>query len=69
MCCKELGHKTEDCPRDPNIKTSFNALGELKRIKRIRLMKRKLFMFTNIMTTQLLKTCVKVPKINVEEVN
>lgn len=32
MCCKELGHKTQDCPRDPNLKTTHNGLAELRRV-------------------------------------
>lgn len=32
MCCKELGHKTQDCPKDPNLKTAQNGLAELRRI-------------------------------------
>ena len=26
MCCKEIGHTIENCPRDPNIKTSSITL-------------------------------------------
>ena len=25
QCCKQIGHKIEDCPRDPNMKTNANA--------------------------------------------
>ena len=62
MCCKELGHPTAECPQDPNLRTKVNGLAELRRVQRIS-HQRKLFLFTNVMTTQLLKTCVKVPKV------
>ena len=25
LCCKEMGHSIDDCPRDPNIKKNMNA--------------------------------------------
>ena len=34
--CKELGHKIEDCPREPNIRTGKDGRMELDRIKCIK---------------------------------
>ena len=31
-CCKEKGHRAQDCPRDPNIKTAHDANDEDLRI-------------------------------------
>ena len=25
VCCKEIGHRIENCPRDPNFKTNKEA--------------------------------------------
>ena len=25
LCCKEIGHTIDECPRDPNIKTGHKA--------------------------------------------
>ena len=62
MCCKEMGHRTQECPRDPNLKTCFNQLAELRRVQKLKF-EQKLFMFTNIMTTKMLKTCRKSSKL------
>jgi hypothetical protein len=62
MCCKERGHKTEDCPQEPNIRTNIHAEAEEMRVKK-RQNLRKLFAHTNIPTTQFLKMSVKVQKI------
>ena len=32
MCCKEIGHNIDDCPRDPNIKTGTMANDDYIRI-------------------------------------
>lgn len=66
MCCKDFGHLTRDCPRDPNLKTRFNQLAELRRVQKIKF-EPKLFIFTNIMTTKFLKTCIRVPKSTSQE--
>ena len=62
-CCKEMGHKTEDCPRDPNIKTVAKGRVEIAeenlRISKLRDF-RKLFADTAITTTHFLKKCIKV---------
>lgn len=31
-CCKEKGHRAQDCPRDPNIKTAVDVNEEDMRI-------------------------------------
>jgi len=36
LCCKEMGHAIEECPRDPNIKKNANAANEIDRIGRIK---------------------------------
>ena len=64
MCCKERGHKTEDCPQEPNIRTNVHASAEDSRVKKIHNL-RRVFAHTNVSTTQFLKTCVKVQKIPV----
>jgi hypothetical protein len=64
ICCKERGHLSEDCPQEPNIRTTWNLQGEHLRVSRIQSL-RKLFAETNVATTQFLKTCVKVPKVDV----
>ncbi len=38
--CKEAGHKTEDCPRDPNIRTGRDGKKEIERIKQIKACKK-----------------------------
>ena len=57
-----MGHKIEQCPRDPNFKTNNDPEDEYERIQRIKDF-RKLFSDTMIMTTHFLKRCIKVPKI------
>lgn len=32
MCCKQKGHSVEECPRDPNIKTSKDMDSEVERL-------------------------------------
>lgn len=32
FCCKEKGHKTENCPKDPNIRANQDTLKEIARI-------------------------------------
>ncbi len=34
--CKEVGHKAEDCPRDPNVRTGHDGKKEMERIKGIK---------------------------------
>jgi hypothetical protein len=31
-CCKEKGHRAQDCPRDPNLKTQKDVNEEVSRI-------------------------------------
>lgn len=62
ICCKELGHKIEQCTRDPNLRT--NAVNELdKDLDRISKIKdfRKLHGDTAIQTTHMIKKAVMIP--------
>ncbi|CDW78389.1 ankyrin repeat domain containing protein [Stylonychia lemnae] len=36
FCCKEKGHRTENCPRDPNIRQNMDVSKEDMRIKEIK---------------------------------
>jgi hypothetical protein len=36
LCCKEVGHSIDDCPRDPNLKKQANPCLEMDRISRIK---------------------------------
>lgn len=60
MCCKELGHGIEICPRDPNFKTKVDNDKEHERINKISDYK-KLFGDTVVQTTHMLKKCVLIP--------
>ena len=62
FCCKEVGHTIDQCPRDPNLKTTKDAIEDLERVKQIKDY-RKLFSDTMILTTHFLKRCTKVPKV------
>lgn len=35
MCCKELGHAIDTCPKDPNFKTKLDQDKEEKRVAKI----------------------------------
>jgi hypothetical protein len=65
QCCKELGHLIDDCPRDPNYKTKGQVEDEGERLKKLKDY-RKLFADTVVMTTHMLKKCVKVPKLTMQ---
>ena len=65
-CCKEVGHLIEHCPKDPNLRTNEKIAIGMDRILRIT-DNRKLFADTAVITTHLLKKCVKVPKLTNEE--
>lgn len=60
MCCKELGHGIDTCPRDPNFKTRENQTTEYERIAKI-LDYKKYFADTLVQTTHMLKKCVLQP--------
>jgi len=61
LCCKEIGHLIDDCPRDPNLRTRITEVVEdYERIQKIKDY-RKLYADTVVMTTQFLKKCVLVP--------
>lgn len=59
-CCKEIGHKIDDCTRDPNIKTQAKADIEFERIQKMKDF-RKLYADSVIQTTHLLKKSVMIP--------
>ena len=62
MCCKELGHSIETCPRDPNFKTKADNEVEHDRISKIQSQK-KGYADTVIQTTHFLKKAVLMPGI------
>jgi hypothetical protein len=63
LCCKELGHKNTDCPREPNLRTNTKEYDlEFERVKQIKDY-RNLFSDTMILTTHFLSRCTKVPKV------
>lgn len=65
LCCKEKGHTTNTCSKDPNIKTKEDPEHAIVRIMSIPANhSKKLFADTQVTTTHFLKTCVKVPKTN-----
>ena len=61
-CCKEIGHRLDQCLRDPNFKTNCDPDDEYERIQKIKDF-RKLFADTMIMTTHFFKRLTKVPKL------
>ena len=60
LCCKELGHTIDQCPRDPNIRTRVDTEDEFDRVVRIKDY-RKLNADTVVTTTHFLKKCIVVP--------
>lgn len=52
----------DDCPRDPNFKTKAVVQQESERLLLLKDY-RKLFAETAVMTTHMLKKCIKVPKV------
>ena len=60
LCCKELGHTIDQCPRDPNIRTRIDTEDEYERVVRIKDY-RKLNADTVVTTTHFLKKCIIVP--------
>ena len=36
QCCKQVGHKVDECIRDPNIRTKVEAVEEYERIQKMR---------------------------------
>eukprot|EP00347_Sterkiella_histriomuscorum_P024062 403332433 len=65
LCCKELGHRMELCPRDPNIRTAAEPEEDIERISRIKDF-RRLFQDTMVLTTHFLKRCVKIPRVKIK---
>ena len=60
LCCKELGHSMEQCPRDPNLRSQVDLKEDYARIQKIKDY-RKLNADTVVTTTHFLKKCVLVP--------
>ena len=60
LCCKETGHLIDQCPRDPNLRSSADCDDELERIQKIKDY-RKLNADTVVVTTHFLKKCVLMP--------
>jgi len=61
LCCKELGHRIEQCIRDPNLKTNEKDIDEdYDRINKIKDF-RKLHTDTIVNTTHMIKKSVMVP--------
>lgn len=60
MCCKELGHSIEVCPKDPNLKTKADHETEQERISKIQSHK-KGYADTVIQTTHFFKKAVQMP--------
>lgn len=59
-CCKEIGHKTENCARDPNFLTNNDVEKDHDRIRKIKGYK-KLHADTLVQTTHFIKKSVMVP--------
>ena len=67
LCCKELGHRIEQCIRDPNLKTYERDVDkDFDRISKIKDF-RKLHTDTMVNTTHMIKKAVMVPIENDEE--
>lgn len=60
LCCKEVGHLIDTCPRDPNLRTKSNLENEYIRVAKAKDSK-KVFADTHIQTAHMLKKCVIVP--------
>ena len=60
FCCKESGHTIDQCPRDPNLRSTANTAEDFARIQKIKDY-RKLNADTVVTTTHFLKKCVLVP--------
>ena len=45
--CKLTGHGIDKCPRDPNVKSQFEAEGEVKRLEELMKTRRKNYNFTS----------------------
>lgn len=59
-CCKEKGHKIENCIRDPNFKTNKKTDVDIERILKLKSFK-KLHVDTMVSTTHFLKKSIMVP--------
>ena len=66
LCCKEAGHLTEHCPRDPNLRSAADTEEDYERIQKIKDY-RKLNADTVLTTTHFLKKCLLVPTRQTEQ--
>ena len=62
-CCKEVGHRIENCTRDPNFKTNQQVSVDAQRIQKISTFK-KLHADTLVSTTHFMKRSIMVPIAN-----
>lgn len=60
VCCKEIGHRIEQCTRDPNLRTNKPSELDLDRINKIKDF-RKLHADTVVNTTHFIKKSVMIP--------
>lgn len=61
MCCKELGHRIDNCLRDPNLRTGERDINlEFDRIRKIKDF-RKLSVDTLVNTAHMFKKAVMLP--------
>jgi hypothetical protein len=60
FCCKEIGHTTSNCQRDPNFKTKADIETDAGRLNMIKDQK-KLHSDTLISTTHFIKKSVMIP--------
>lgn len=65
VCCRELGHRIEDCTRDPNFKTNTLVHEDQQRINKIKNYK-KLHVDSMVQQTHFIKKSVMVP-INIDD--
>lgn len=59
-CCGEIGHRIEDCTRDPNFKTNMDINEENERIRLIKDF-RKMNSETSLQTLHLIKKATMLP--------
>ena len=62
-CCKQFGHTIDDCNKDPNLKTREKPDEDNKRIIELLNCDKRNFADTAVVTTHMLKKCVRVPKL------
>ena len=60
LCCKEFGHRTDQCKRDPNLMTQGDMNEEQRRINKIKTF-RKMHVDSSIKTAHFLKKSIMLP--------